>query len=196
MSLVDTSWKRICAWIDENAPGLLDSAQPGATPDEIAKLATRTGLTIPDDLREFVALVNGADDAGIFPTRDDFDAMAYYPLDIDMMIGDRLMLNDLLSMGEFADLEAEPSDGVAADWWNPGWIPFAGNGGGDYFCIDTVPAAGGKPGQIIAHSHESGERRKLADSLGEFLEQLADDMDSGGIQYDEDCGLVAFFDEN
>ncbi len=44
-------------------------------------------------------------------------------------------------------------------------------------------------GQVIAHSHESGERAKLADSLAEYLAELADALEAGGFIHDPEYGV-------
>ena len=54
----------------------------------------------------------------------------------------------------------------------------------------TVPAKGGKQGQVIHAPHDAGERRLLAPSLREMLYQLANDLEDGKYSYDEDDGLV------
>ena len=100
------------------------------------------------------------------------------------------MLGELLDDGDFADLEGEPDDGVASDFWQRGWVPFADNGAGDYLCVDLAPAAGGTVGQIIVHGHETGRHHVLAASLGEYLTALADRMEDGALVYDEDVGVM------
>ncbi len=189
--LVEESWRRMRAWLETHAPGVLENVPTGASPEEIAALETRTQRKLPEDFHQFLAIANGAEESGLFPSRDKYDEMAYSPLPIEDILSEWMMQNDLLNGGDFADLEAEPATGVAADWWNSGWLPFASNGGGDFFCIDTVPTAEGTPGQVISHSHESGKRQILAKSFGQFLRQLADDMEAGKIRHDKNWGLIA-----
>ncbi len=94
--------------------------------------------------------------------------------------------NDHDDSGDFVGLEPNSAAGVASDWWNTGWIPFADNGGGDFYCVDMAPADSGAPGQIITHSHESGEHRVVAASLTDFLNDLAGALESGSYEYDDD----------
>ena len=115
--------------------------------------------------------------------------MAFRPLALDQIIREWKMQEQLLAMDDFADLVAEASDGVANDWWNTGWIPFADNGGGDYYCVDMAPTSAGIVGQVISHSHDSGERKKLANSLAEYLGDLADSLESGSFEYDDAYGI-------
>ena len=71
--------------------------------------------------------------------------------------------------GDFDDLAAEPDRGVASCWWDESWIPFAANGGGDYFCIDLKPARGGSSGQIVSFKGNAGPRQITAKSFSAWL---------------------------
>ena len=73
--------------------------------------------------------------------------------------------------------------------WNTGWIPFAGNGGGDLYCIDMAPAEGGTVGQIISHNHESFDHKLLARSFGDYLESLAERLENGELTFSEKWGV-------
>ena len=50
---------------------------------------------------------------------------------------------ELLDGGDFKDTFYGSDDGIKNDWWNPKWIPFAHNGGGDHLCLDLDPASSG-----------------------------------------------------
>lgn len=55
-------------------------------------------------------------------------------------------------------------------WFQGGWVPFGGFGGGALLLIsDMSPAPGGKPGQIIAYIHDPDELIYVADSFDAFL---------------------------
>ena len=94
-----------------------------------------------------------------------------------------------MTSGDFADLEPQSSDGIANVWWNVGWIPFADNGGGDYYCVDMAPTGAGTRGQIISHSHESGEHKVLAASLADYLNDLAQSLEANAFEYDDEYGI-------
>jgi cell wall assembly regulator SMI1 len=147
------------------------------------------GLELPEDLRAFYLIADGAESSGIFPSCESYD-MAFSPLPLEEVVYGWKMHKELLETGNFPG-KAESDPGIAPAWWHVGWIPFAGNGGGDFFCIDTVPTAGGTRGQVIAHSHESGKRVKLADSLSAYLSQIAGGLESNALKYDETYGLQA-----
>jgi cell wall assembly regulator SMI1 len=186
---ISASWNRIEAWLQANAPEALEYVQGPATAEQLDAAATQLELQVPDDVREFYHILDGADSSGIFPSCDEYDDMAFSPMSLEGVVLDWEMLKELFEMGDFADLEAEASEGVANDWWNVGWIPFADNGGGDYYCVDMAPTDAGTVGQIISHSHESGTREILASSLAEYLSALADSLEADLFEYDDDYGL-------
>ncbi len=121
--------------------------------------------------------------AGIFPSADEWDDMAFGPLALEQIIQVWDMQKELVEIGDFADLKPRSAEGVANDWWNLRWIPFASNGGGDFYCIDMAPTDGGTQGQVITHSHESGEHKILATSLAVYLRELADGVEAGAFEY-------------
>ena len=184
---IENSWRRITAWLDENVPEKPLELESGASDEEIQSALTTMGLE-STELREFLALCNGGE-VGVFPSFDEWDEMAFAPSSIDMILGEWSMMKELVEIGEFADRNPPDTDGVATTWWNLGWIPFANNGGGDYYCIDTAPDRGGAVGQIISHSHESGEHIVLAPSLSDYLAGLAAALETGDAEYDEDYGV-------
>jgi cell wall assembly regulator SMI1 len=120
---------------------------------------------------------------GLFPSADDWDDMAFGPTALEQIVREWDIQKDLVEGGDFADLEPRSAAGVAGDWWNMGWIPFAGNGGGDLYCVDLAPGGEGVRGQVITHSHESGEHKILAPSLAAYLSDLADGLEAGRYKY-------------
>ncbi|MEZ6062138.1 MAG: SMI1/KNR4 family protein [Planctomycetaceae bacterium] len=185
---ISDSWTRIAAWLRANAPDDFAFLQGPASPEEIDAVAAQFGIEIPDDFRQLYELMNGTDpngeSAGLFPSVDEWDDMAFGPLALDQIVYDWQLQKELVECGDFADREPESCDsGIANEWWNVGWIPFASNGGGDYYCIDMAPTADGTKGQVITHSHESGEHKVLAPSLSAYLGELADGLEAGQFEY-------------
>jgi len=189
-SSINDSWDRITTWLKAKSPDDLQLLQPGA-PDELDTAATLFGLQLHGDFRQLYQLMNGTDpngeSVGLFPSADEWDDMAFGPCALEQITADWQMQKELLEGGDFADLTPESCDpAITNDWWNVGWIPFAWNGGGDYYCIDMVPTADGTMGQVITHSHETGEHKVLAPSLAAYLNDLADGLDAGKFELTDD----------
>jgi cell wall assembly regulator SMI1 len=189
---VSKSWNRITAWLASYAPITLDGIRPPASPAQLAAAATALHLQFPDDVRQLYQITDGMDPAavssGIFPAGDEWD-MAFSLLPLEQIESVWEIQRELLEIGDFTGLEAEASEEVANSWWNVKWVPFAGNGSGDYYCIDLAPTATGTVGQVIGHSHEYGERKKLANSLAEYLNSLADLLEANRLLYDQQYGI-------
>jgi cell wall assembly regulator SMI1 len=189
---ISDSWSRIAAWLQTNAPSDFALLQPPVSAGELDAAAAHFGVELPEDFRTLYQLMNATDpngeSVGLFPSVDEWDDMAYGPLALEQVIREWDTQKQLVDMGEFSDLEPESDDGVADDWWNIGWIPFASNGGGDFYCIDLAPNGNGNRGQIITHSHESGVHNVLAPCLAEYLKELADDLEAERFEY-TDYGL-------
>ncbi|HEY1959388.1 MAG TPA: SMI1/KNR4 family protein [Polyangiaceae bacterium] len=59
---------------------------------------------------------------------------------------------------------------VRPSWFEPGWLPFAGFGGGSLLLlVDLSPSARGKNGQIIAFTHDPDEIAWVAPSFEALL---------------------------
>ena len=189
-SSISESWNRITTWLRANAPADCVCESASAAADAIAAAATKMGLVFPNDLIEFYQKLDGAESCGVFPSPDDDDPMSFAPMSLDEVVDTWTGQKQLVEAGQFDDCAPQSADGIATDWWNIGWIPFATNGGGDFLCVDTAPTATGRVGQIISHSHETGEHELLAPSLADYFHDLAAKLEQGQLVYDSKYGLV------
>jgi cell wall assembly regulator SMI1 len=177
---VSASWSRIEQWLDAHARPLRKSLAKGASPGQIQRLEAKLGTVLPDVFKESLAVHDGQkQDADLIP---DDGIGSFYFLRSKDCVAQWKDWNLVQDAGEFDDAEPQPAEGIARCWWNRAWIPFASNGG-DSLCLDLAPAAGGKSGQIILVRHDEAERRLMAGSFDEWLAQLADAIEAGGIDY-------------
>ncbi len=181
-STIEESWKRINKWLKKNAPDW-DALNKKASKKAIKEAEALLGMPLPEELNQSYSYHDGGNQ--IFPTPDPLD-IGFYLMPLDEVGNDWTIQKELLDIGEFAGEHPESAKGIRKAWWNVGWIPFASNGGGDYFCIDMSPTSAGTIGQVISHNHETGEHLLLAPSLRQFLHQLASNLEEGMISYDED----------
>jgi cell wall assembly regulator SMI1 len=194
---VGESWAAIEAWLATNAPSLRKSLRPAAADAAIDKLQSKLGRTLPADFVESLRVHDGqkssADD-GLMPMADD-PILGEMPscrlLSVAEIAREWAMMKELHDMGEFAGQKTRPAKGVGRDWWGPGWVPLADNGGGDYFCLDLAPARVGAAGQVIVFFHDMDERPLVAKSFRRWLNELASDFEAGKYTMDDDEGLVA-----
>lgn len=186
---INDSWNRIAAWIDGRVPDLKTGFAAGANQEQLDSAASAMNAQLPSDFRELYMILDGVTEGGLFPSHDEWDEMAYGLMSLEQVVADWQMLAELVESGDFEDCTPSSETGVQNDWWNLNWIPFADNGGGDYFCLDLAPTEQGEYGQVITHSHETGEHKILANSLAEYLQGLADRLDANEFEYDEDYGI-------
>jgi cell wall assembly regulator SMI1 len=166
-------WSRIIAWFEENAPEKLDDLEPPATDEEIAATEKRLGFPLPDSLRTFYSLQNGTIEFGVFPSLET-DDMPYGPMPLEhIKIFDDIMEDEEIIEFDVRDPQIRPQ------YWNPRWIPFATNGGGDYHVCDLDPAEGGTVGQIFEWRHETSELLLIAPSLEAALDDILEGLESG-----------------
>ena len=194
MANISDSWDRIVAWLKSNASQVLTQHQDRVGDVELNELEKTIGCELPEDVKRFYKLVNGDNpneaSSGIFPSIDDFDHMAYGPLAISQLQREWEIQKELLEGGDFEGCEPEEVDsGIRNESWNTGWIPFAGNGGGDLYCIDMVPAEGGTVGQIISHNHATYDHKLLARSYCDYFENLAERLENGELTFSDKWGV-------
>jgi cell wall assembly regulator SMI1 len=175
---VKASWQRIEAWLTDHAPTQAKSLATGATVDQIRKLESQLAVTLPEDFVESCSIHDGQkDDYDLIPDRFG----TFFLLRLRDIPYEWELWNGLHDSGEFEDLSATPDKGVAAEWWNRGWIPFASNGAGDHLCIDLAPVEGGQASQIIKVQHDNSDRNLLAPSFAAWLGQLANALENGEL---------------
>jgi len=187
---VANSWSRIRAWLNSNAPDAAERLQPGATDGQIQTLETALGVTLPDDLKDSLRIHNGGEESGVFPSSDSLDMMGFSPLTTEEIVNEWTMWKGLIDGGEFHVRTSEADDGICSDWWSNSWIPIAGNGGGDFQCVDLSPTESGTMGQIIGAWHDDTERQLIASSLANYLQMLADGLENGKYAYEDEEGIV------
>jgi cell wall assembly regulator SMI1/ankyrin repeat protein len=172
---VPGAWKRLKKALASTNPAIKASLRKGATAPRLDEFSAALGVRLPDDVRGSYLLHDGqkAEADGLFPEGfSDLDS-EYILLSLSGLRAEWSTWEQLTRKGELALATANPDDGVRADWWNPGWIPVATNGGGDSLCIDLAPVGDGAIGQVIMIRHDSPGRPRLASSFGELLDRLA-----------------------
>ena len=167
-------WERIEAWLQENAPEILDTLIEGATSDDLQEIEAEMGMRLPDDVRVCWGIHNGT--FGQF-----IDGWSLHNLDEMVQRRQRMM-------GLFRDDE---------QWWNPKWIPLASDGSGDMICLDLAPvsfydapSSQGQVGQIFLFWHDDVDRW-LAPSFQDLLAVFANHLEDGKYEIDKFCGLTS-----
>ena len=178
-------WQQLEQFLLGAAPEVYKNLNPGASRDEIKRVAREMNVEFDVSCVECYSIHNGqvADSPGLF-NAEEF-------LSLERMVDAWKTWNETLRSGAFARAKGAPSGSVKGDWYNSKWIPFTYQSRGDYLCLDYDPAAGGKKGQIIRLIHDDPERSVIAGSLLDFLNDFNGQILAGNFVYSaEDYGLV------
>lgn len=166
-------WKKIEAWLEENAPDTLADLRPGASESDVKKAEKAFSARLPEDMLASYAVHDGAR-GGSAPLFGD-----YTLLSLEAAVKEWKTLKKLSSAGVFEFMSGKPAPRVKPDWWNPRWIPVASNSSGDFLCADLDPARSGKSGQIISFLHADAARELVAKDFKSWLTGFAKDLEAG-----------------
>lgn len=175
-------WQRIESQFRRQAPDELWRLTRPASQEEIEAFENLVGRPLPEDFRASYAIHNGVR-GRVVPYGPDLDWLDFL-LDLETITSDLETMRDLLEGGDFDGAESTPIGPVKPDWWNLGWIPFVGEGTGNYYCIDLDPAEGGNIGQVFDFDHERGPTKVLLPSFRAYLERYVSELESGVIRFD------------
>ncbi|WP_151770734.1 SMI1/KNR4 family protein [Streptomyces abyssomicinicus] len=172
--LVQDAWNRIDGWLREHAPRTFATLGQPAGHEEIAAAQEELGVTFPPDLIASLLRHDGAvegAEAFLFSTHD-------------RLLGVPGILEDTRFMRCVADdLDEEESE----SYWHHGYVKFGSYGAtSDGLMIDCRPGRDSF-GAVGRFFDETGTSFGHADSLGEYLAGLADQLERG-----PDGGAVTF----
>lgn len=182
-------WTRIDSWLENNAVAILNDLQSGATEEEIKIAESFLGVEFTQDVRDSFQIHNGQ-----FGNKSFLEPWQF--LSLDGIMVDWKIWKELLDAGDFDNARSEPNVGIRSDWWNPRWIPLTYDGCGNHHCLDLDPTPSGKVGQIITMWHDEVEREVGANSFREWLEKLADELESGIYVFSQEQGSLIEVDED
>lgn len=177
-------WKRIKAWLQVNAPQLLEHLNPGATKADFIAVETAIGKRLPLAFKNFYKIHNGQSEGsdGLIDTDE--------LLSTTRMVQEWTTWKELLDEGTFKDFEAQPDPGIKNTWFNQYWLPITYDGAGNHYCMDLDPAEGGKVSQIITMDHEDGRRKLLAPTFKAFIKEYVMKLESGEYVYSANYGGI------
>jgi cell wall assembly regulator SMI1 len=158
--LVPTAMTRLLASLDERAPRTRASLLPPADPAALATIARDFRCVLPPSFVDLYGASGGqrlSTPAGIF--------RGYYFLPLD---GVDSVTDELDTMLEAVD--------AGVPWAAKDRYPFAKDFGGNSLCVE-------QGGQVL--SIEEGEVTVLAESLGQYLDELAAQLEAGLVVIDD-----------
>lgn len=177
------TWQKFEAWLSVHWPEGITFLNPPATDEQISQLEEKLGAKLPADFIACLKVHNGQSGFASI-----FDGMEF--LSCEEIHNQWQVWKELLDGGDFDDFSSEPEAEIKDDWWNPKWIPFTHNGGGDHLCIDLDPAASGSVGQVITMWHDMAERELQASNFEEYFTAFVEGVLSGKYVYSDEYGGI------
>lgn len=180
--LIQVLWKNIETWLKDNAPITFNSLRRGATIEEISLAEAALGVQFPEDMRESYQIHDGQEVARFLNQEIIVGGTlmeGWVLLSLEQIVDEWRIWKGLLDEGVFTERHSDPDPGVAADWWNPKWIPLTSSGDGDNHCVDLAPDSGGQAGQIIEIIHDESGRPLVASSFSSWLQTFTRQLELG-----------------
>jgi len=169
-SNMDDLIKRLDQWLNRYMLGYYNRLEPGLNPRKLSALESRLGNKLPAEMRDLLKWRNGQ-------STTNFDSI-YYNY---MLIGSDEIVETVEENNELA--KREEGEFKSKNWWSSQWVPFIGNGAGDYYCIDFAGSFNGVPGQIIEYNHDYEGRTIHFRSFRHWLQTLVDGLAEGRLEY-------------
>ena len=177
---IEKIWIRIESYLQNHAPSMLTGLQSGASDTQIRAAEEVMSIQFPEDVKLSYQIHNGFS-ADSYRLMDGWEFLS-----LERMQDEWQVWKELLDSDTFMGIGGDPQPGVRGDWWNALWIPLTYDGSGNHDCLDLDPGNGGNLGQIITMWHDEGERKIVAPSFRDWLEQYAIALESGKYLLDQE----------
>ncbi len=152
----------------------------GASDKAIAAAETQLGFALPEAVRAFYRLHDGADAPAVAGRE---------LLSLERMLGEWTIWKQLLDKGTFEDNDhGAPGPGVQKKWWIPEWVPVTYDGSGNHHVVDCAPGKGGTVGQIVDFWHDEPSRRVVGKDLVTWLADAEWGDPDADDDHDDDDG--------
>lgn len=165
------TWQRICSLLATQVDLSLFDLNPSAGTEAIRSLEEHIGLSLPESLKEVLALANGqgsGQKCGLF-FGDEFLSVAAIQEQWDNW---KSLEEENLNEEFASSMSSRPVGVVRPLYLNSKWIPFTHDGAGNHTGLDFDPDSEGNVGQVISFGRDQEEKKLLAASFEGFLKQF------------------------
>ncbi|MFO0798056.1 MAG: SMI1/KNR4 family protein [Gemmataceae bacterium] len=164
-------WKRIHAWLDENAPAGYGHLRPGATTDAIQAAEQAMGLKLPAEVKASYRVHDGQS------------------TEPGLIGGEGWCLLPIDDVGTWWRKWSERNQRFRA------CVPLAWGGTGDVIFIDLNPEAEAGGGSVIVQRSDTRAPDAVAPSFRLWLKDFADQLEDEEFAYSEADGCLMYADE-
>jgi cell wall assembly regulator SMI1 len=181
-------FNRIIEWATKHkkAKAILPSLNKPATAKALAEFETKTKLKLPESFAAIYRLHDGQDEGAANEALDENSGIDSVESGLFPSIeGEGDLAHLLVPLKEMAS----SMRGSQMPGFTKGWVPFGSNYGGDNIVLDLASTDAKKRGRVLQFNHEYGGAFEIAPSFTEYLEHIADGLESKKIVWDDDAGL-------
>lgn len=177
---------RLDRWYAAHFPGDRYAFNPPATDAAIAGLERAVGIAMPPAWRQLYRWHDGEED-------DRHEHIYGLPLlPLAQVEAQWRSWGDILAYfkGNRYPLPGGgwPEHAVDPAYINQRWIPLTNDGSGNHIGLDLDPWPAGRIGQVILYGRDEEVKVVLAESLGKFLDWIADLLESGNFRLTVEAG--------
>lgn len=171
---------RLDAWYAAHLPPDRYVLNPPATDAQLDAFERRVGIELPSSYRQLYRWHDGEEDdrfghiygLPLLPLQEAEAQWNAWNGVLEEFGGDRYMVR----------ARGWPEGAVDPAYINPRWIPLTHDGSGNHTGLDLDPWPGGRVGQVILFGRDEDVKAVLAESLGKFLEWIADLLEAGNFR--------------
>jgi cell wall assembly regulator SMI1 len=181
---VKAAWRRLKEWSVANLPQTGDDSPP-ASAEQIREFESAIGAKLPKDVWDSYRIYNGqCAGCGIvyhLAVHSLQDGLHNWKTWVE---GYESGLEDSTATDPGARCFSFPSDFVRQVYFDRGWIPLTYDSGGNHIGVDLNPGPKGTRGQVLVVGRDDEFHTVLALSWGQFLTDLADELEAGNFRLD------------
>jgi cell wall assembly regulator SMI1 len=186
---VRAAWNRIKAWNKAHRPDQTEILNPPASVTALRAFEKAIGQKLPPDVVESYRVHDGQNDD------PHFHASLLYSAPLLSLKDALLQWRRLERHRRLPEIQAYfrehevtgksfPENAIRMTCLNAGWLPLSPDYGGNYLGVDLDPGPSGTWGQVIVFGRDYPEfdnQFVLARSWGQFLEDIADELERGNF---------------
>jgi cell wall assembly regulator SMI1 len=182
---IKTAWERLKRWSAENLPQHGGTDAPPVTDEQLQEFEATIGAKLPKDIRESYQIYNGqCSGPGIIfglavePLRDCLNHWKTWVEGYESALQDSTAEDLAWRCFSF------PADFVRQQYFDRAWIPLTYDSSGNHIGVDLNPGPKGTRGQVIKFGRDDEFHTVLALSWGQFLADIADELEAGNYRLD------------
>ncbi len=181
-------WTEIITRVTALSPGILASVNPPAALEAIDALERRVGAPLPDEFKQYLAVMDGQNDVG-----RDHPLIGYNRF---LPVADIIETMDMqrFHFGEEDRIEWMTENKTQPVMWDSRWVPFSDFLGSPRLILDLHPGRNGTYGQVWQDwpgRDREDDETVIAPTFAAFSAELLRRLTTGSVTVDDD-GILLF----